>query len=376
MSCVLLIHQSAELYGSDKTFYSLVKSIKEKNFDSVVVLPYEGPLKRELEEIDVEVVVHPILKAHRGMLSVGFLFSLIPNVFSLFLFYRRLIKKRGVSTVYANTIAVLDGAFIKIIFRNDILHVWHIHEILEDLGAFNRMYGFLLRKFSDKVVCNSNATKRYVDEISNDSASKVVYNGVNYSNFTSIRNSREDHRGKPLTLALVGRLNDWKGHCLFLEALENSSFEIGDINVVFKGSPNPNNVGYSEILDCVTKSRFSCSVTIADFQVQVEDVWKDIDICVVPSTKPEPFGMVVIEAMASGIPVIASDHGGPSEIIKHRSSGMLFEPGSARGLASCLEELVGSSELRESLSFSGGIAVRENFREDIYVNKLHRVLGL
>ena len=67
---VLYIHQSAELYGSDKTLSFLVNQINIKhNFKSIVVLPDFGPLKDLLEENGVEVIIFPVIKLSRGFLN-------------------------------------------------------------------------------------------------------------------------------------------------------------------------------------------------------------------------------------------------------------------------------------------------------------------
>lgn len=79
------------------------------------------------------------------------------------------------------------------------------------------------------------------------------------------------------------------------------------------------------------------------------------DIMLVPSLWKEPFGLVVIEAMARGLPVIASRVGGPAEIITHGVNGLLIEPGDALGLAQAVRQLLDDPDQRSRL----GIAARE-----------------
>jgi glycosyltransferase involved in cell wall biosynthesis len=79
------------------------------------------------------------------------------------------------------------------------------------------------------------------------------------------------------------------------------------------------------------------------------------DIVVCPSAKPESFGMVVAEAMAAGRAVVASRAGGPAELVEDGVSGLLFPPGSAAALVSCLRRLAGDEGIRAAL----GRAARE-----------------
>jgi glycosyltransferase involved in cell wall biosynthesis len=84
-----------------------------------------------------------------------------------------------------------------------------------------------------------------------------------------------------------------------------------------------------------------------------------LDILVHASLSPEPFGQVVIEGLAAGVPVIATRGGGPSEILTHGVDGLLYEPGDVTGLAALLNELSRDSEQRERLRKQGKRRARD-----------------
>ena len=69
MKSILFIHQSAELYGSDKTILMFISSLDKQKYKSIVILPFDGPLKREFEKNGIEVVIAPVLKLYRKMLT-------------------------------------------------------------------------------------------------------------------------------------------------------------------------------------------------------------------------------------------------------------------------------------------------------------------
>jgi glycosyltransferase involved in cell wall biosynthesis len=84
----------------------------------------------------------------------------------------------------------------------------------------------------------------------------------------------------------------------------------------------------------------------------VPDIMNAADVVLSASTAPEPFGLVVVEGMAVGKPVVATRHGGPAEIITP-GAGLCFDPASPEELGSLLEALLESPELRSALGRGG-----------------------
>ena len=99
-----------------------------------------------------------------------------------------------------------------------------------------------------------------------------------------------------------------------------------------------------------------------EFRGFQEDIWAEfslIDLAVHASTTPEPFGQVVLEAMASGVPVIASDEGGPAEVVTDGRDGLLVRPRDPRLLADALLRLAGDADLRATLVEGGRETARQ-----------------
>lgn len=159
--------------------------------------------------------------------------------------------------------------------------------------------------------------------------------------------SREDAR-KILDLpadcrliGLSGRFDPFKGHLLLLEAVNQLSDK--EVCICFLGEATKGDG--TEYIDQVnaTIQNYALSerVFIRPFRKDIEVFYAAIDVFVMAS-KAETFGMVTIEAMASGIPLIASNSGGSPEILAHGKLGKLFEPGSAEGLTAQLEDFLKS----------------------------------
>ncbi|MCC6234089.1 MAG: glycosyltransferase family 4 protein, partial [Verrucomicrobiales bacterium] len=91
------------------------------------------------------------------------------------------------------------------------------------------------------------------------------------------------------------------------------------------------------------------------------DALSDLDLLVHASLKPEPFGRVLIEAMAVGVPVIAARAGGVPEIVTHELNGMLATPGDLTAYSAALGRLIQDSEYRHRMAEAGRRTVVERF---------------
>jgi glycosyltransferase involved in cell wall biosynthesis len=119
-----------------------------------------------------------------------------------------------------------------------------------------------------------------------------------------------------------------------------------------------------------------------EFRGFVEDVSRELarlDILVHASVLPEPFGQVVLEAMAAGLPVVAANAGGPAEVVTDEVNGLLYPTGDERALANALRRLAGDPALRDQLGQAGRARALDFSPSRIgpeVVNVYRRVLGL
>ena len=90
-------------------------------------------------------------------------------------------------------------------------------------------------------------------------------------------------------------------------------------------------------------------------------LYRDVDVVVHTSVAAEPFGLVVAEAMAAGRPVVASDLGGPTEIVEHGRTGLLFRPGDPDALAKAIVRVLSEPGFARALARDGYARVRDGF---------------
>jgi glycosyltransferase involved in cell wall biosynthesis len=114
-------------------------------------------------------------------------------------------------------------------------------------------------------------------------------------------------------------------------------------------------------------------VRLAGFRSDVREIIAGCDVFVVSSIKPEPLGHSALEAMALGIPVVASACGGLVEVVAHETSGLLVEPGNARALADALMRILGDGDLRDRLGIEGRRRAERIFGLDRHVKTIEDV---
>lgn len=382
MKNILFIHQSAELYGSDKTLLLLLKYIDNTKFNSVVILPNDGPLKIELEKQNIKVVIAPVLKLYRKMFSPRNILKFFKDIKLAFKTVNELNKEYKFDIIYSNTLAVLLGVFYA--QKSRIKHLWHIHEIIESPKIFTKLFCKLLAlKSNSKIIYNSVATKVFWDiNKTICEKSEVIYNGLEipeivFSNddVATIRKELFNSDPSEIIIALVGRISRWKGQKVLLNSFYEISKKYTNIKLIFIGSPPPNQELFlEELQQQIVKLKLSSKVILIPFTEGITKIWQGIDIAVVPSTEPEPFGLVAVEAMLAKKPVIGSNHGGLTEIIVNNKTGFLVEPNNEIQLAEAISKLIEDSDLRKTYGKNGYQRAKTEFSVDNYISKFEKIL--
>lgn len=382
---IAFFHHSADMYGADKVLLDIADGVRRHGAHPIVLLPGAGPLTNALSERGIEWYPAPMLKISRAALSVGGLLRLAGERQDAMQAYDALLAHRSIDLVHSNTIAVLGGALWARSRR--IPQIWHIHEIIDHPWIVSRLLPKLVCHFADKVICNSYATARWLRaaEPALAERSAVVWNGVHAAARppTPNLNIASQFRPKGVTTAigLVGRINRWKGHRVLIDAadvLHRRGYR--DFSVVFVGSPPPGQDHFRlELVDHIRQSLVAERVVLRDFDRDIWQCYQALDIACVPSIDPEPFGLVAIEAMAAGLPVVASGDGGLAEIVIDNETGIQVPPRDAEALADAIARLLDNVALRARMGAAGRRRYLDTFAlapmQDAMVNAYASLLG-
>ncbi|HLP63330.1 glycosyltransferase family 4 protein [Flavobacterium sp.] len=376
MISILFIHQSSDLYGSDKTLLLLLQQLDKKKYTSVVILPLNGPLKDELEKIGVKVVIAPVLKLYRNIFTPKNIVLFFKQLSTSLKTIKKLNDEYHFDIIYSNTLAVLLGAFYS--RKAKIKHIWHVHEIIVHPKIIAKIFPKLLRKYADVVVCNSSATRNnlIIREPNLESKSIVILNGIEFNtNSNSLLSKSEiGFEQNDCVITLVGRISRLKGHKWMLNTFINYFSNYDNVKLLFVGSPVLGQEYYlSEIEQKIVENKLEDKVKILPFTKDLNAIWHITDIAVMPSTEAESFGLVAVEAMYAQKPVIGSDLGGLKEIIQNNETGFLIEPNNEEAFSKALTTLIENPELRNSFGQKGHQRVKEEFSLDRYVKQFEEL---
>jgi glycosyltransferase involved in cell wall biosynthesis len=190
---------------------------------------------------------------------------------------------------------------------------------------------------------------------------KVIYPAV------EIPHPSGSSAGRSFTLGFLGRLTEEKGVDILLRSLAKLP---ADTNLIIAGSGPKENELKKQVLELNLSDRVSFLGRVTD----KAQFFNQIGALVVPSFLAESFGLVAVEAMAFGVPVIASRIGALSEIIENEKTGLLFEPGNADDLAKKISDLRANPAEAEKMTGFAAAAVSVRFSSEGLVKKFLALL--
>jgi len=176
------------------------------------------------------------------------------------------------------------------------------------------------------------------------------------------------HDGVGNNLLYVGRLATEKGLPTLIESLSQLCSELPDLKLTVVGD-GPDR----DFLEALTKnSNLIDNVSFVGYQSQsaVRQYLRETDIFVLPSFA-EGIPVVLMEAMATGVPVVTSNIAGISELVESGKNGYLVPPGEVRALTATLESLIPNADLRNKLGQNGRDKIKKNFCIDESLNLLN-----
>ena len=170
--------------------------------------------------------------------------------------------------------------------------------------------------------------------------------------------------GRPL-VGMVGNIKHWKGQEILIRALATLRDRFPDLACLLIGDTSNESADYGRhIRELVKQLGLTEHVIITGYRKDVADHVNAVQILVHASILPEPFGRVLLEGMALRRPLVASAAGGVPEIVVDGVTGLLFRPGDASHLATCLERLLENPAMGKVMGEAGYRRLVEHFSID------------
>jgi glycosyltransferase involved in cell wall biosynthesis len=370
------------MYGSSKVLLQAVTALKASGHKVCVVVSEKGPLTDALalEGIETKIIRLGILR--RRYLNVLGLLNRAGVLTAAFFALKKLCKQNQIDIIYTNTAPVIIGGILSKF--TGIKNVWHLHEILEPSSFMHRFFGWLINATAQKVIVVSDAVyNNWAGRIDGGKMVKVnngfEASGVNIDvnvdvdvNVGATANTNANNI-KPLLeqlnlndntvlVGMVGRVNLIKGQFYFIQiaaaakaaGLNCHFVMIGD---AYKGYEYL----YPQLESQIAELGLQNSITNLYYQPNAAALIQQLDIFVLPSIKPDSFPVVILEAMAAGKPIIATNQGGAQEQIDDSVTGFLVPVNDATIAAQKLGVLVNNPDMRTQMGQVGAKKLQEQF---------------
>jgi glycosyltransferase involved in cell wall biosynthesis len=381
---ILFVHHANDMYGADIGLIHSIQSLDRQAYFPIVILPADMPtgmLSPELERLGVEYHFANLGILRRKYLKPRAILRLAIELLKGIAYVRSIARDRRVALVYTNTFVTVSGAIGGKLAGVPVL--WHIREILSLPRPVRWLLCKTLGLCADRVVCISKAVRDSVLKEAPNLARKsvVVYNAVSVAANDGVGKDiglREELRlpqGAPL-VGMVGRISHWKGQEILAEAAALVLRNHRDAHFVAVGSYFADESHYlQKLTSLISDLGLDGKFHLVGYRSNVTDVYRALDVFVLPSMKPEPFGRVTVEAMMQGRAVIATNHGGTVELIEDGVTGMLVPPSDPTALAAAIESLLVDRPMREKMGRAAALYAKQNFGLPGYGSHMRNIIN-
>ncbi len=345
---ILVLNNTSDLYGGSRILSIVVDILAKGGHNPIVILSEKGPLIDELDRLGVEWRIIRLGILRRKYLSIKGILNRINVTRKAWKALNSLIDEKQIDLIYSNTTGVFIGAFLA--KRRKIKHVWHVHEIITKPVAFTHILGYLLGKCSDLVIVVSDAVKTHWLKHISGAPIERIYNGINTLPFEQKLGDLKLKLAIPekdILILMIGRVNHWKGHHYFLDIAEHIQAENKNVHFVLAGDAYTGNEHLVEILkNRIENLSFANNVHYLGYREDIPNLLGSADLFVLPSTLPDPFPTVILEAMASATCVAATAHGGALEMIDPGKTGIHIPFDNAKAAAENIEVILNEVTLK------------------------------
>ncbi|MBA7537211.1 D-inositol-3-phosphate glycosyltransferase [subsurface metagenome] len=242
----------------------------------------------------------------------------------------------------------------------------YIKYIIHEQGDVfeSRIYSLFLRilkRKADGIIACSEATKKELSTRLHLAPQKtsVLYNFVDLARFSP----GKDSAGNRYKIAFAGRIEKRKGWREFVKAAKHFH-SIKKLSFYIAGSGTEE----GKLIRIIQNQEYS-NIRFVGFKANIEEFYKAIDLLVIPSHF-EPMGMVAVEAMACGVPVLAANVPGLNEVVKHEINGWTYSSKSVTELTNAIEKIINCNPEKVKTIIDKGIEHSREFSFEIFSNKL------
>jgi glycosyltransferase involved in cell wall biosynthesis len=366
---ILFYNHTGHISGAERVLLMILANLNLKRFEPAVACP-DGELAASCSSLGIK---QRSIEEFRACFSwkphriIGYLFSIIETAQS----FRKLIRDLSPDLIHANSVrSGVIASTATIGMRIPVL--WHVHDILPRGPISNAIRWFALFRAA-AIVAVSNATAERFRGIlfrlfRSRTPIRTVYNGIELEEF---RPEPGSQRGKRIELELsdsqfaigiVAQITPRKGQLELLRAFAPMARALPEATLLVVGEPifGPDGAYLEALKRESDRLGLRGRVRFLGHRRDVAGILQALDLLVLNSSS-EPFSIVLLEALASGTPVLATAVDGVPELITDGQTGFLVEPGKPEELTIRLLELAQNADKRAVAGQKGRLHVVTGF---------------
>lgn len=365
---ILFYEPSSGFGGSTSALAKLVNNLDRSKFSPFVIIKNYGPQVAKIENTEIINLKHSLdtnKKSYFGFV-LYFLKDVLPEAFKIY----SIIKRKNISLVHSN-ISIMSG--IPAIIAAKLAGVPCISHFRLTRKLLKREIFFL--KWIGKLIVLNKSSLGLVRENISSNRVITIYDGIEINENSSIESNsfkKEFNLDSAPVVGLIGRIVEGKGQKEFiLSAKEVLKFRPEVKFMIIGDAKGGNDEYYKRIKRLVKNENLENNIIFTGWRNDIESIIYDLNILVQATTTfPEGFGLTIIEAMALGKPVVATNIPGPAEIVVNGKTGLLARPGDINELSEKILYLLDHQKEAIMMGEEGKKRVKELFDIKQTVNQI------
>lgn len=379
--------------GSYFCLLYLVKGLDRRRYEPIVVFHTAHALLADFHEAGVRTYIWPKpdpfmfgdrLCRRPGVVlliqKAGLLVQKLLNFLRLFFFpalaHTWFLMREGVKIVHLNNTIQYNHDWMLAARLARIKCVVHERGIN---GSFLSAAKHFARRL-DAVICISNAVRENLHEKGLDYGNLVMIHdgmdpyGIRTQTPPDVLRAAYGIQPGAFVVGMVGNIKEWKGQHTVIRAIDRVRRGFPSVRCIFVGETGPEHLEYGRGLrELVSALGLDHHIIFAGYQKHVADYLMMFDVVIHASVSPEPFGMVILEAMACKKPVVGARSGAIPEIIQEGETGLTFCPGDYEQLAGAIVRLLGDPQSASALGRKGFDRLVNEFHISRNVESIQRL---
>jgi glycosyltransferase involved in cell wall biosynthesis len=343
---ILVIHPGSELYGADKNILRAVVALRDAGYNCLFLIGSDGPLRKKALAQQIECEVFPFAVLRKADLTPVRIVKYCISFIKTLMLFGKLIQERNIRVIHSNTVTLLIGAFFY--GKNRPFHIWHVRETIDTPAIMKWFFYLFVRNRSNLILCVSKATQNAVSSVWGNPETPVIVlnNGID----PLLPHPEFSMRWKDTSfcVGMVGRFNSGKGQISLAQAIRELRSRDRNLSArfIFLGGIFRDQTYWRDrFFDFIEREKLNNLIEVIDFTEEVTKYYRKMDLFVLPSTKPDSFPTVVLEAISVGVPVVGYANGGITEMLADDPE-CLVPMGDYRALAGIISAMMSNNEYR------------------------------